>query len=142
MEKLNERDQCGPRRSTRSRLRLADLGGVPRCPVSPADFGKLIADETEKWGKVIQHGEHQAGVITCPTFHKSRYANGGRFARADEVNVGGDATRAGAGPGSARMTCYRPARTGVRTTYGRNQRNGQNPIRKRDEKSARGIGIS
>jgi tripartite-type tricarboxylate transporter receptor subunit TctC len=28
---------------------------VPRCfSGSPADFGKLIADETEKWGKVIQ----------------------------------------------------------------------------------------
>jgi hypothetical protein len=23
-------------------------------PGSPADFAKLIADETEKWGKVIQ----------------------------------------------------------------------------------------
>ena len=25
-----------------------------RLPVSPAEFGKLIADETEKWGKVIR----------------------------------------------------------------------------------------
>ena len=33
--------------------RLADLGGTPLLG-SPADFGKLIADETEKWGKVIQ----------------------------------------------------------------------------------------
>jgi hypothetical protein len=33
--------------------RLADLGGtVP--PGSPADFGKLIADETEKWSKVVR----------------------------------------------------------------------------------------
>jgi hypothetical protein len=24
------------------------------CRSSPADFGKLIADETEKWGKVIR----------------------------------------------------------------------------------------
>jgi hypothetical protein len=23
-------------------------------PMNPADFGKLIADETEKWGKVIR----------------------------------------------------------------------------------------
>ena len=30
-------------------------------PMTPADFGKLIADETEKWGKVINR--HQAGVI-------------------------------------------------------------------------------
>ena len=34
-------------------VRLADLGGVPM-PMSPAEFGKLIADETEKWGKVIR----------------------------------------------------------------------------------------
>jgi tripartite-type tricarboxylate transporter receptor subunit TctC len=33
--------------------RLADLGSVP-LPGPPASFGKLIADETEKWGKVIK----------------------------------------------------------------------------------------
>jgi tripartite-type tricarboxylate transporter receptor subunit TctC len=33
--------------------RFADLGGVP-IPGSPADFGKLIADETEKWAKVVK----------------------------------------------------------------------------------------
>jgi tripartite-type tricarboxylate transporter receptor subunit TctC len=32
---------------------LADLGGVPM-PMMPAEFGKFIADETEKWGKVIR----------------------------------------------------------------------------------------
>ena len=36
-----------------TRARLADLGATP-LPGSPADFGKLIADETEKWGKVIR----------------------------------------------------------------------------------------
>jgi tripartite-type tricarboxylate transporter receptor subunit TctC len=35
------------------RARLADLGGTP-LPGSPARFGKLIVDETEKWGKVIK----------------------------------------------------------------------------------------
>jgi tripartite-type tricarboxylate transporter receptor subunit TctC len=35
------------------KARLADLGGNT-IPGSPADFGKLIADETEKWGKVIR----------------------------------------------------------------------------------------
>ena len=35
------------------RARLADLGGTP-LPGSSGDFGKLIADETEKWGKVIK----------------------------------------------------------------------------------------
>jgi tripartite-type tricarboxylate transporter receptor subunit TctC len=33
--------------------RLTDLGGEPMS-MSPAAFGKLIADETEKWGKIIQ----------------------------------------------------------------------------------------
>lgn len=33
--------------------RFADLGGVP-IPGSAADFGKLIADETEKWAKVVK----------------------------------------------------------------------------------------
>ena len=33
--------------------RLADLGGEPMS-MSPAAFGKLIDDETEKWAKVIQ----------------------------------------------------------------------------------------
>jgi tripartite-type tricarboxylate transporter receptor subunit TctC len=33
--------------------RLADLGGEPM-PMSTADFAKFIADETEKWGKVIR----------------------------------------------------------------------------------------
>jgi tripartite-type tricarboxylate transporter receptor subunit TctC len=32
---------------------LADLGGLPM-PMTAAEFGKLIADETEKWGKVIR----------------------------------------------------------------------------------------
>ena len=33
--------------------RLADLGATTLAG-PPADFGKLIADETEKWGKVIR----------------------------------------------------------------------------------------
>jgi tripartite-type tricarboxylate transporter receptor subunit TctC len=35
------------------KARLADLGGTV-LPGSPAQFGKLIVDETEKWGKVIR----------------------------------------------------------------------------------------
>src|SRR5262249_44696771 len=35
------------------KARLADLGGTV-LPGTPADFGKLIADETEKWAKVIR----------------------------------------------------------------------------------------
>jgi tripartite-type tricarboxylate transporter receptor subunit TctC len=35
------------------KARLADLGGTTLA-LSPADFGKLIASETEKWGKVVR----------------------------------------------------------------------------------------
>ena len=35
------------------KVRLAELGGI-LMPGSPADFGKLIAEETQKWGKVIR----------------------------------------------------------------------------------------
>jgi tripartite-type tricarboxylate transporter receptor subunit TctC len=35
------------------KARLADLGGIPIAG-SPANLGKLIADETEKWAKVIK----------------------------------------------------------------------------------------
>jgi hypothetical protein len=35
------------------RARLADLSGTP-LPGSSAQFGKLIANETEKWAKVIK----------------------------------------------------------------------------------------
>ena len=33
--------------------RLADIGVEPR-PMTPGEFGKLIVDDTEKWGKVIR----------------------------------------------------------------------------------------
>jgi tripartite-type tricarboxylate transporter receptor subunit TctC len=35
------------------KTRLGELGGAP-LPGTPTDFGKLIADETEKWGKVVK----------------------------------------------------------------------------------------
>ena len=35
------------------KARLADFGGTPLVD-SPADFGKLIAEETEKWAKVVK----------------------------------------------------------------------------------------
>jgi tripartite-type tricarboxylate transporter receptor subunit TctC len=38
---------------SKMKARIADLGSVPM-PMTPGDFGKLIADETEKWGKVIR----------------------------------------------------------------------------------------
>jgi tripartite-type tricarboxylate transporter receptor subunit TctC len=38
---------------TTMKARFADIGGEPLAG-SPAEFGKLIADETEKWAKVIK----------------------------------------------------------------------------------------
>jgi tripartite-type tricarboxylate transporter receptor subunit TctC len=35
------------------KARLAELGATA-LPGSPTEFGKLIADETEKWGKVVR----------------------------------------------------------------------------------------
>jgi len=35
------------------KAKILDLGGVPM-PMTPAEFGKLLAEETEKWGKVIR----------------------------------------------------------------------------------------
>ena len=37
----------------KTKARLADLGDVPT-PMTPDEFGKFIADETEKWAKVIR----------------------------------------------------------------------------------------
>jgi tripartite-type tricarboxylate transporter receptor subunit TctC len=38
---------------TTMKVRIADLGGSPM-PMTSAEFGEFIADETEKWGKVIR----------------------------------------------------------------------------------------
>jgi hypothetical protein len=42
------------------KAKLADLGGTALAG-SPADFGKLIADDTEKWGKVVRATNIKAG---------------------------------------------------------------------------------
>jgi tripartite-type tricarboxylate transporter receptor subunit TctC len=52
VEKLNKEINAGLA-DPKIKARLADLGGDVLA-LSPADFGKLIADETEKWGKVIR----------------------------------------------------------------------------------------
>jgi tripartite-type tricarboxylate transporter receptor subunit TctC len=41
------------------KARLADLGNTPFSG-SPGEFGKLIADETEKWGKVVKFANIKA----------------------------------------------------------------------------------
>jgi tripartite-type tricarboxylate transporter receptor subunit TctC len=50
--KLNKEVNAGLA-DAKMKARLADLGETP-FPGSPADFSKLIADDTEKWGKVIR----------------------------------------------------------------------------------------
>jgi tripartite-type tricarboxylate transporter receptor subunit TctC len=52
IDRLNKEINAGLA-DAKLRSRIADLGGIA-LPGSSADFGKLIADETEKWGKVIR----------------------------------------------------------------------------------------
>jgi len=52
VEKLN-REINAILADSKVKARFSDLGGTV-LPGSPADFGKLIADETERWGKVIR----------------------------------------------------------------------------------------
>jgi tripartite-type tricarboxylate transporter receptor subunit TctC len=52
VDKLNREINAGLA-DPKMKARLADLGGDVLA-LSPADFGRLIADETEKWGKVVK----------------------------------------------------------------------------------------
>ena len=52
VEKLNKEINAALA-DPKMKARLADIGGTV-LPGSPADFGKLIADETEKWAKVVR----------------------------------------------------------------------------------------
>jgi len=52
IERLNRETNAGLADTTIA-ARLTDMGGMALTG-SPADFGKLIADETEKWSKVIR----------------------------------------------------------------------------------------
>jgi hypothetical protein len=36
------------------KARFADLGAMMYPPGSPADFSRFIADDTEKWAKVVK----------------------------------------------------------------------------------------
>ena len=67
VEKLNK-DINAALANPKLQARFADLGGTV-LPGSPADFGKLIADETEKWGKVIR----AANSALSPSFAWPRF---------------------------------------------------------------------
>jgi tripartite-type tricarboxylate transporter receptor subunit TctC len=50
--KLNREANAGLA-DPRLKARFSEIGGMP-VPMSAADFGKVIADETEKWAKVVK----------------------------------------------------------------------------------------
>ena len=52
VDKLNKETNAALA-DAKMKVPLTDLGGRALAG-SPADFGKLIADETEKWGKVVK----------------------------------------------------------------------------------------
>ena len=58
VDKLNNEINAGLA-DPKMKARLAKLGGITLAG-SPADFGKLIADETEKLGKVIRSANIKA----------------------------------------------------------------------------------
>jgi len=59
IDKLNKEINAGLA-DPKVKSRFADLGNTV-LPGSAADFGKFIADETEKWGKVIRAANIKAG---------------------------------------------------------------------------------
>jgi hypothetical protein len=52
IDKFNREIKAAPA-DPKMKTRLADLGSTVVAG-SPADFGKLVADETEKWAKVVK----------------------------------------------------------------------------------------
>jgi tripartite-type tricarboxylate transporter receptor subunit TctC len=59
VDKLNSEVNAGLA-DPQIKARLANLGGTALAG-SPADFGKLVAEETEKWRKVIRAANIKAG---------------------------------------------------------------------------------
>lgn len=58
IDKLNKAIEAGIA-DPEIKARIAKLGATP-VRGSPTDFGKFIADETEKWGKVIRVADIKA----------------------------------------------------------------------------------
>jgi tripartite-type tricarboxylate transporter receptor subunit TctC len=44
----------------RVKAQFGNVGSVPKS-MTPLEFGKFVADDTTKWGKII-HGQHQGRV--------------------------------------------------------------------------------
>ena len=64
IDKLNKEINAGLADS-KMKAQLADLGGTALAG-SPAEFGRIIADETEKWAKVVKFAADQAAVTRPP----------------------------------------------------------------------------
>jgi tripartite-type tricarboxylate transporter receptor subunit TctC len=59
VDRLNKEINAGLA-DPKMKARLAEMGGMVLAG-SPADFGKLIADETEKWAKVVKFSGARPG---------------------------------------------------------------------------------
>ena len=71
VDKLNKAINAGFT-DQKFKARLADLGGEGM-PGTPADFTKVIADETEKWGKVVKFAGLKAEMIGCINFTEEEH---------------------------------------------------------------------
>jgi tripartite-type tricarboxylate transporter receptor subunit TctC len=81
VEKLNKEINAALADPT-MKARVADLGGDVLA-LSPTDFGKLIADETEKWGKVIRAMVTEgSGRPTQPAHHRGNTSSSSERPRA------------------------------------------------------------
>ncbi len=58
MDKLNKEINAGLA-DPKLRARLSELGGTALA-LSPAEFGKLFTEDTDKWGKVVRAANIQA----------------------------------------------------------------------------------
>ena len=59
IDKLNKEINAGLA-DAKIKGRLADLGAVPTV-MTQAEFGRFVADEVEKWGKVVRAAHLRAG---------------------------------------------------------------------------------
>jgi Tripartite tricarboxylate transporter family receptor len=87
--------------------RLADLGGTA-LPGSPADFGKLIADETDKWGKVVNQSTPFATTRAREDFPHSCTSRATGVADTDRASSPGGLSAFGGGRKDPEITrgCY------------------------------------
>ena len=59
VDKLNQESNAGLA-DPALKARLIDMGGIPM-PMNPASFGKFVAEEIDKWAKVIKFANIKSG---------------------------------------------------------------------------------